>query len=85
MNDLLFSNYESILGQNISGKIVFFIDVEKHEDFIQGVLKSCDKESQTITIEQHIPFMNLLKGEQTITFERVIAVSDFINLDNFKI
>jgi hypothetical protein len=84
MNDYLFDKLKKMIGNPISGKVVYLVEGETVTDYIQGVLKSCDVQEQTITIEQHIPFVNLLLKNQTVKTDRTIKISEFENLNNLK-
>lgn len=48
-----------------------------YDEYIQGRFKSVNRENQSITIEQHLPFINLiLKGDTTV-IPRELKLGDF--------
>ena len=50
-------------------------------EFIQGVLKAVDLEKETITIEQHLPYINFLMKEETQTLTRTFTNGKFFMLE----
>jgi len=66
-------NLKRFIGKPISVSVKFIVDGSLREEYIQGILKAV--ESDTITINQHIPFSNLfIKDAETNVFERFVEI-----------
>ncbi|ENA1795537.1 hypothetical protein ABF176_002384 [Flavobacterium psychrophilum] len=50
-------------------------------EYIQGILKSVDFENQTIDIEQHFPYINLLSKLETQTIMRTFKNREFFMIE----
>lgn len=75
--------FERELNKYISIKVTFFVKgVNEHQtEYIQGILKSIDFEKETIEIEQHFPYINLILKKETQTTMRTFKNKDFFMIE----
>lgn len=85
MNDYLFDKLADKKGQILPVKVDFVFNEKRYVDYIQGILKEVSVENQSITIEQHIPFINLVYGKETVKVDRELKITEFELLENLKL
>lgn len=75
--------FEKELNKYITISVTFFVKGvnETQTEYIQGILKSVDIEKQTIEIEQHFPYINLILKKETQTTMRTFKNKEFFMIE----